>query len=130
MEFPQIFHKVLITFLDLLSNFYDFLYLFKKKGFEGFMKFIFPKNFNFKNKLFGIIDYNIVVVNLVWYVFILILINIIFQSLQIKIFIFIIFCFPFFLVSITGLNGENILYVLFYLYKFSRKQKLYLYFKK
>ena len=94
------------------------------------MKFIFPKNFNFKNKLFGIIDYNIVLVNIVWYVLILILINIVFKSLQIKIFLFIIFCFPFFLVSVTGLNGENILYVILYLYKFSRKQKLYFYFKK
>lgn len=94
------------------------------------MKFIFPKNFNFKNKLFGIIDYNIVLVNIVWYVLILILINIVFKSLQIKIFLFIIFCFPFFLVSVTGLNGENILYVILYLYRFSRKQKLYFYFKK
>ena len=94
------------------------------------MKFIFPKNFNFKNKLFGIIDYNIVLVNIVWYVLILILITIVFKSLQIKIFLFIIFCFPFFLVSVTGLNGENILYVILYLYRFSRKQKLYFYFKK
>ncbi len=94
------------------------------------MKFIFPKNFNFKNKLFGIIDYNIVLFNILWYVLILIILNIIFNDLQLKIFLFIIFCFPFFLVSITGLNGENILYVFLYLYKFCIKQKLYLYSKK
>ena len=34
------------------------------------MKFIFPQNYKFNNKLFGIIDYSTAIVNIVWYVFI------------------------------------------------------------
>ena len=34
------------------------------------MKFIFPQNYKFNNKLFGIIDYSTAIVNIVWYIFI------------------------------------------------------------
>lgn len=30
------------------------------------MKFIFPQNYNFKNKLFGIIDYSSLIFNIIW----------------------------------------------------------------
>lgn len=39
------------------------------------MKFIFPKNYNFKNKIFGIIDYSTALVNIIWYAFYFLLIN-------------------------------------------------------
>ena len=88
------------------------------------MKFIFPQNYDFKNKLFGIIDYSTVLVNLVWDILIFALSNIIFSSWTIKIFVIVIFCFPFLLI---GFNGENILYVSYYLIKFFIRPKLYLY---
>ena len=53
------------------------------------MKFIFPKNYDFKNKLFGIIDYSTVFINLIWFGFVFILINLFFHNLNIKIFLFI-----------------------------------------
>ena len=93
------------------------------------MKFIFPQNYNFENKLLGIIDYNTAIANLVWYAIIFLFIQLFINNLQLKIFIFILFCFPFFLISITGLNGENILYVFKYLFKFVYKPKLYFYTK-
>ena len=93
------------------------------------MKFIFPQNYNFENKLFGIIDYNTAIANLLWYAIIFLFIQFFCNDLQTKIFIFILFCFPFFLISITGLNGENILYVFKYLLKFAYKPKLYFYTK-
>ena len=34
------------------------------------MKFIFPQNYNFKNKLFGIIDYTNLFLNIIWNFFI------------------------------------------------------------
>ena len=34
------------------------------------MKFIFPQNYDFKNKLFGIIDYPTLFVNIVWFLLI------------------------------------------------------------
>ena len=30
------------------------------------MKFIFPQNYNFKNKLFGFLDYSTIFLNLIW----------------------------------------------------------------
>lgn len=91
------------------------------------MKFIFPQNYNFRNKILGIVDYTTAFANILWYAIITLILYIIPISLQIKIFIFIILCFPFFLISITGLNGENVLYILRYLIKFMIKQKIYLY---
>lgn len=93
------------------------------------MKFIFPQNYNFKNKIFGIVDYTTAFFNIIWYAIVFLIINILFNSLQIKIFIFILLCFPLFLFSIGGFNGENIFYVLKYMLKYFLKQKLYLYSK-
>ena len=94
------------------------------------MKFIFPQNYDFKNKLFGFIDYSTVIFNVLWDGFILLILNLIFCSLTIKVLLFIIFCFPLLLLSISGLNGENFLYVFSYFFRFLIRQKLYFYSKK
>ena len=91
------------------------------------MKFIIPINFDFNSKLFGIIDYNVVVFNLVWDAFVFCLTNLIFLNLTIKVFLFIFLCFPLFLFSLIGFNHENILYVLLYLIKFLANRRVYLY---
>ena len=91
------------------------------------MKFIFPKNYNFKNKILGIIDYTTAFFNVAWYGIVFLFINLFFNSLKIKIIIFILFCFPLFLFSISGFNGENIIYVFKYMLKYFIKPKLYLY---
>ena len=91
------------------------------------MKFIFPQNYDFKNKLFGMIDYSTAFVNLLWYAFVLLFANFIFKSLTVKIFVFIVFCFPILLFSFAGFNGENILYVFSYLIRFLLRPKLFLY---
>ncbi len=94
------------------------------------MKFIFPKNYQFKNKIFGIIDYTTAFVNIIWYVIVLIFVNLIFDSIDIKVFVFITLCFPLLLISFSGFNGENIITVLSYLFKFITRQKLYFFSKK
>lgn len=94
------------------------------------MKFIFPQNYNFKNKILGIIDYTTAFVNITWFTFILLLVNILFNSINIKIFIVIVFCFPLLIFSIVGFNGENIFTVLKYMFKFFFTQKLFLFSKK
>ncbi len=93
------------------------------------MKFIFPQNYNFKSKLFGIIDYNIIILNLIWDFIVFIFINF-FNNLNIKIFLFFIFCFPLLLFSFSGFNGENIFYVFKYIFYFLFKQKLLFFLKK
>lgn len=91
--------------------------------------YIFPQNYNFKNKLFGLIDYSTIIFNIIWYLFIYSLFSFIIKSFYFKICLFIIFSLPVFLVTITGINNENILYIIFYLLKFLKNRQIYLYSK-
>lgn len=93
------------------------------------MKFIFPQNYNFNGKLFGMFDYSTVIFNFIWALFVFSFISLIFQNLNIKIFLFIILYFPVLIFSIVGFNHENILYVFFYIIKYLKNPKLYLYIK-
>lgn len=91
------------------------------------MKFIFPQNYNFNTKLLGLIDYSTAILNIVWSGLIFILINLFFNSLNVKIFVFIVFSFPILLFSVIGINGENVIYVMSYVLKYVFRQKLFLY---
>ena len=92
------------------------------------MKFIFPQNYNFKSKLFGTIDYNIIFINLIWDLFVFFIISF-FNNLNVKIFLFFVLCFPLFLFSFLGFNGESITYVFAYIFKFIFKDKLLFFYK-
>ena len=60
------------------------------------MKFIFPQNYNFKNKIFGIIDYSVAIVNIVWCITVFTLLNFFISDINVKLISFIILCFPVF----------------------------------
>ncbi len=94
------------------------------------MKFIFPQNYHFKNKLFGIIDYSTLFFNIFLACFIFCFINLFFKNINLKIFIFIIFYFPILIFSLIGFNHENILYIFIYLIKYLKSNKIFLYSKK
>ena len=91
------------------------------------MKFIFPQNYNFNSKLLGIIDYTAAIIDLIWAGIVFILLNLIFNSIQIKLFIFIVLVLPVLIISIVGINGENILNVIIYILKYAFKPKIYVY---
>ena len=91
------------------------------------MKFIFPRNYDFKSKLFGVFDYFTLIVNIIFDLFIFCLCNLIFTNINIKIFICISLCFPLLILSFVGLNNENVFLVLIYIFKYFIKPKLYLY---
>lgn len=91
------------------------------------MKFIIPHNYNFKNKIFGIIDYSTAFFNLLWYILIFLIINLFFNNWNIKIFLLISLCLPITLFSLFGFNGESIVHVLKYIIKYLFRPKLYLY---
>ena len=91
------------------------------------MKFIIPQNYNFKNKIFGIIDYSTAFLNIIWYCVVFIILNLLLTNWNIKIFLLISFCFPITIFSIVGFNGEPIIYVFKYLLKYFLRPKLYLY---
>ena len=94
------------------------------------MKFIFPQNYNFNSKLFGFIDYSTAILNIVWFSFVFCFINLFFSNLNLKIFLFIVLCFPVLLFSIIGFNHENLIDIFRYLLKYIKSPKLYLYNKK
>ena len=91
------------------------------------MKFIFPQNYNLNSKLFGIIDYSTAILDVIWSGFIFIILNLFFNNLNIKIFLFIILVLPILILSVVGINGENIIYVTKYMLKFIFRQKVLLY---
>lgn len=91
------------------------------------MKFIFPRNYKYKNKLFGIIDYSTAIINLIFYIFIYFLINLFFKQIKLKIFLFVLICFPCFLISIINNDNENVFFIIKYFIKYIKSKKLYLY---
>lgn len=93
------------------------------------MHFIFPENYNFKNKLFGIFDYSTIIINIFWDFLIFQFAKILPFNFNIKISFFIFLCFPLLLFSIFGFNNENIFYFFSYMIKFIRNRNVYFFSK-
>lgn len=91
------------------------------------MKFIIPQNYDFKNKLFGFIPYSTLIFNIIWCIIIFSILHFLFSNWNIIVFLFISFVFPITILSIIGLNGEPLIYVLEYLIKYIFRPKLYLF---
>ncbi len=93
------------------------------------MKFIFPQNYNFKNKLFGFIDYSTLFLNILYGALVFCILDLLFNNFSIKISLFIILYFPLLIFSIAGFNHENIIYVIIYLFKYFKSKKIFFYSK-
>lgn len=91
------------------------------------MKFIFPRNYNFKMKLFGVFDYFTIIINIIFDLFVFSISSLLFSNINVRIFLCITLCFPLLILSIVGLNNENIFLVLIYIAKYFIRPKLYLY---
>lgn len=91
------------------------------------MHFIFPKNYNFKQKILGFIDYSTAILDTIMGFIIYFFINLLFTNLNVKIYIFISLFFPILLISILGINKENFISVFTYMFKFIKNQNIYLY---
>lgn len=94
------------------------------------MKFIFPKNYSFKYKILGFIDYSTAILDTIIGFILYFILNIFIQNFLTKLYIFIILFLPIFLFSIFGLGKENLLSVIYYMYTFFKNQNIYLYSKK
>lgn len=91
------------------------------------MKFIFPKNYNFKNKLFGIIDYPTAIFNLILLFIFYKISALFFCNIFNRLLFLIIFNFPLILLSIFSFSNESFLFVAYYILLYLFKPKLYLY---
>ncbi len=93
------------------------------------MNFIFPKNYNYKEKLFGFIDYSTAILDTIIGVILYFIINLFIVSTNIKIYAFISAFLPFLIISIIGINKESFISVFKYMFKFIKNQNIYLYYK-
>ena len=91
------------------------------------MNFIFPKNYNFKQKLLGIIDYSTAILDVSIAGILFLLTNFLFENMTIKIYFFVSLYFPILLFSIVGIHKESFINVLFYMIKFLKNQNIYLF---
>lgn len=91
------------------------------------MKFIFPQNYKFRSKIFGVIDYQSAILLVVWGGLVYLILNFLFRNLKLKIFLFITFVLPVLIFSVVGISGENIINVIIYMSKFILKPKLIFY---
>lgn len=90
-------------------------------------KYIFPLNYKYSEKLFGIIEYKVLLPLSIYGAILLLLLS----HLNIDFFfafsIFIILFFPPLLLSINTINGETIFSFLFAIIAFEKNSKVYLY---
>ena len=91
------------------------------------MQFIIPKNYKFKPKILGLLDYQTAVINGIWAGILYLLSNIIFKTLTHKLYFIGALFLPFLLFTIIGVNNESIISVSIYIIKFFKRQKVYLY---
>lgn len=95
-----------------------------------FINFIFPKNYNFSFKLFGIFSYSAIFINIIYGFLLYSIVSFLFNTFIIRFYVFITFFIPIFLFSILTHSNENILVVLSYIIKFFIRPKIYFYDKR
>ncbi len=91
------------------------------------MHFVFPKNYNFKPKLLGFIEYSTAILDSIIGFLVYTFVNFAFTNINIKIYVFISLFLPILLISILGINKESFLTVFRYIFKFFKNQNIYLY---
>lgn len=91
------------------------------------MNFIIPKNYKFRNKILGIIDYPTALINLLWNVSLYFIIKNISIKIPIKICIFSSLSFPVLLLTIIGFNNESPIETFRYMLKYLLKQKVFIF---
>ncbi len=91
------------------------------------MKFLFPKNYNYNLKLLGFINYSTGIIDVILGALIFGLVNLIFKSINFKIYFFIGLYLPILLFSVLGINKESFISVVRYIFKYFRNRRVYFY---
>ena len=93
------------------------------------MKFIFPKNYKYRAKILGFIDYSTAVVDLIIGIILFLFLKIFVKKISTRIYIFIILFVPIILFSIFVADGENIIVYLVRIIRFMKRRGVYFYSK-
>ena len=91
------------------------------------MTYIIPQNYNFKPKLFGILDYPTAILNVSIIVILILFLRLVPFALVVKCIIFIVCYLPLFLVSIFGFYNENFILIFLYVFKYLISPKVFIY---
>ena len=91
------------------------------------MRFIFPKNYKYRAKIFGFIDYVTAIVDLLIGIILFLILKIFIAKISTRIYIFIILFVPIILFSIFVSDGENIIVYLIRIIKFIKRRGVYFY---
>lgn len=93
------------------------------------MKFIFPQNYSFSNKLLGILDYSTALFFLIFGAILYGILHCFISDLFFRLCLFILFFLPIALFSIIGFNHEKITYVFYYMLRYLSHPKYYIFYK-
>ena len=91
------------------------------------MKYIIPENYDYKNKLFGILDYKSAIFILVFIIIVWKFFSLFIKSIITLISFMIIICLPIILLIFYNSTNENLINILYYFIKFLIKPKIYFY---
>jgi len=91
------------------------------------MKFIFPKNYRYRAKILGFIDYVTAIVDLLIGIILFFILKIFPISISIRIYIFILLFVPIVLFSVFAADGENIIVYLIRIIRFIKRRGVYFY---
>lgn len=93
------------------------------------MHFIFPKNYMFKSKLLGFIDYSAAIIDAIFAFILYNFLHIFIENPADILPIFLPIFLPFFLITVLGIQKESFISVAKYILKYFLSPKLYLYTK-
>ena len=91
------------------------------------MKFIFPKNYKYRAKILGFIDYITAITCSVIGILLFLIIHILFKKITTQIYIFVILFVPIVLFSIFVSDGENIISYTLQIIRFIKRRGIYFY---
>ena len=94
------------------------------------MKFVFPKNYKYRAKILGFIDYVTAIVDALIGILLFFIIRLFIKKISTQIYVFIILFVPIILFSVFVSDGENIITYIIQIAKFIKKRGIYFYDKK
>ena len=91
------------------------------------MKFVFPKNYKYREKILGFIDYITAIFDLIVGIILFLILKIFVKKITTRIYIFVIMFVPIILFSVFISDGENIITYFIMLINFLKRRGIYFY---
>lgn len=93
------------------------------------MKFIFPKNYKYRAKILGFVDYVTALIDLLIGIALFLILKVFVKNIWTGIYIFIILYVPMILLSVLAAEGENLIEYFIRIIRFMKRRGVYFYSK-